>query len=44
MKKIILWIIFISSLIYGLLYYVQHKETEKFDRISSQPKIIKDNK
>jgi len=44
MKKILLWIIFILSLIYSMLYYIQYKETEKFDKILSKPKIIKDNK
>ena len=44
MKKILLWIAFIFSLLYGILYHIQYKETEKFNKVLSQPKIIKDNK
>ncbi len=42
MRKILLWIILILSLIYGTFYYIQYKETKKFNRILSQSKIVKD--
>jgi hypothetical protein len=42
MKKIILWIMFIISLIYGVLSYIQILEIEENNRILSN--ITKNNK